>query len=413
MTERPRLRPADVQSEHVGAAAEYLDRHHRFGRFGPSRHYLAWVSDRSYPPKALIARAIWEAGGAELEPDDFRGANNGPYYRRLEQLGFAILPIDPHHQGHRQSATAGTASRSGADRTPRPRAARQFSESDGGPAVDRSPPRAWIPAPVVGLWQLTRHHVFAAAAQCREWDPERDTDSYVLWVNGPWGQRYPLSTLVRAALCYVRRGRRLRATYAWASPEVAHLRHLGFEVLPRGVRPVRRRFDNGMVKPSWINRDTFERAVALFDAIPRYPARWRLDSSEVWSVGNRPYPLRALCLLLTHSWCRLVRGLAPGADASKLGGEISRVWRHRYWTRLEAGLRRGTRQTTNRGSGGCGEAGAERHHVRAPHRCPARPGAVPPGSGAALGQCLCRHGHWSPGRSSRQPRRRLARLRPR
>lgn len=127
-------------------------------------------------------------------------------------------------------------------------------------------------------------------------------DPYVLWLDE---QAFSFTALVRAA----RGGVSATGSYlaATSAPTVT-ARELGFDVLPRGLRPVPRSADatGSMPGPDAIDREAVRAAIRWWDAMPALQVRRQSSKYDLWWEGHGPFPVKAICMLVVH-------GAPPGA----------------------------------------------------------------------------------------------------
>lgn len=105
-----------VERRHVIRAAKRWDANPGYGGFRKSTRYDIFIGGNPYPPKAIMALAIENAGREMPRPDDFRGAWNGPWHRYLTQeLHFDIVPKVDAAEAEDHAAPTTTAGQIDAD----------------------------------------------------------------------------------------------------------------------------------------------------------------------------------------------------------------------------------------------------------------------------------------------------------
>ena len=83
--------PEKINSSHVKEAAQHYRTQGSYLPFHDSRSYDVLIDGTPYPPKAIASKAHEYATGRFLEPNEFGGSKDGPWHRRLKELGFQIV----------------------------------------------------------------------------------------------------------------------------------------------------------------------------------------------------------------------------------------------------------------------------------------------------------------------------------
>ncbi len=81
----------NVTKEHVINAIRKIDENGLHG-FSDSKYYDVLYKDKRYPPKPIMALAEEMVIGQKVNTTDFNGGEGTPAFRKLEELGFNIIP---------------------------------------------------------------------------------------------------------------------------------------------------------------------------------------------------------------------------------------------------------------------------------------------------------------------------------
>lgn len=99
---RRKPQPSDISADNVRAAARIWDKGQGFKNFGMAKKFQVWIDPtgdgvlKPYPVKAIVTLAARDAGKRPLRTDEFAGANDGIWHRRLKALGFNVLQKAPN-----------------------------------------------------------------------------------------------------------------------------------------------------------------------------------------------------------------------------------------------------------------------------------------------------------------------------
>jgi hypothetical protein len=297
-------RAADLTPEDVRFAARQFREEGRVppAGLGRSLRYNVWIDlddgngPQDYPPKVILSSAT----GGDL-PDTEGYARNGAWLRRLEALGFPVLP-----KGERPAR--GQSCR-GVDVI-----VGQRSEAD----ATRSTAR---PLPHVAAYRaLAPEHLRAAALGLSE-ENSGQSDTYAIWIDGTAYPFWPLFRFaVKAAGGTTRQRQRQRKGH---QPEHDLVRK-HFAVLPRGITPVpAAKGPQTVPSPDTITVAALKQAAQQLELAPEFRDRREGLKFDLWVEGEGPYPVKAMCLLAWHSL-----GLGWHEDWTMGGAKSSPMGKH-------------------------------------------------------------------------------------
>ncbi|SOZ16999.1 HNH endonuclease [Cupriavidus taiwanensis] len=268
----------DLTRDHLIAAARAWDPNVQISDFENNVERTVTIDERSLPTKPIVALAHEIAGLGTLSNALMSGE---AARRRLTALDFSVSPPIPRKRAAAEQV------RGTRHLQTEPKSAAQGA---------RAQPLAHARA----RQELACDHVVAAALACANLPLAPKPDTYDVWLDG---KPYPFWPLYRAAM-KLSRGvvRKSRGPLRGSQPEHRTIRKLGFDVLPHGIRPVRK-VDDAPDKPSpgLITVVSLRDAAVLLQHAPEFAARREGRTVDLWVEGNGPYPVKAMCLLAWHS----------------------------------------------------------------------------------------------------------------